>query len=184
MPGQAWWASTRCPEPTSYWESCLALRGLEHSDGDSSGLTMCQPSAGPTGHIVNSSSVPSVRLSLIAEDLVVARLAATAPVPSELFAASAPVVSVTRTGSELSIVCPAALAPAGAEIDGPWSAWYIQGPIPFGLTGVVQAVVSPLSTRGIPVFVVSTFDSDVIMAPADQAANAASALIEAGHEIN
>lgn len=124
-----------------------------------------------------------MRLSLIADDLVIARLAASTPVPPELFASSAPVISVTRTGSELSIVCPASLAPADAEIDGPWSAWYIQGPIPFGLTGVVQAVVSPLSTRGIPVFVVSTFDSDVIMAPADHAADAASALIEAGHEI-
>lgn len=132
---------------------------------------------------MNVLSAPSVRLSLIADDLVIARLAASTPVPPELFASSAPVISVTRTGSELSIVCPASLAPADAEIDGPWSAWYIQGPIPFGLTGVVQAVVSPLSTRGIPVFVVSTFDSDVIMAPADHAADAASALIEAGHEI-
>lgn len=95
-----------------------------------------------------------------------------------------PVVSVTRTSTELSIVCPAALAPAEAEVDGPWSAWYIRGPIPFGLTGVVQSVVSPLSTRGIPVFVVSTFDSDLIMAPADRATDAASALVDAGHEID
>lgn len=80
-------------------------------------------------------------------------------------------------------MCPRALAPSGAEVEGPWSAWYIQGPIPFGLTGVVQSVVSPLSVRAIPVFVVSTFDSDLVMAPAAHAEEAAAALREAGHEL-
>jgi hypothetical protein len=126
---------------------------------------------------------PTVRLSRIDGEFVVARLDPAAPLPPELFTADAPILSVTRTTSELSIVCLPTLAPKGADTDGPWDAWYIEGPIPFGLTGVVQSVVSPLSARAIPVFVVSTFDSDLILVPSTHAAVAAAALREAGHEV-
>lgn len=133
------------------------------------------------GHFVNPSPAPTVHLSRIEGELVIAKLDPAEPVPTKLFAEDAPVLSITRTSTEVSIVCPRALAPNGAEVDGPWAAWYIQGPIPFSLTGVVHAVVSPLSARAIPVFVVSTFDSDLIMAPVARAEDAAAALREAGH---
>lgn len=126
---------------------------------------------------------PTVHLSRIDGEFVIVRLDPAAPLPSELFAADAPLLSVTRTSSELSIVCPPALAPTGADTDGPWCALYIEGPIPFGLAGVVQAVVSPISTRAIPAFVVSTFDSDLILVPSADASDAAAALREAGHEV-
>lgn len=144
-------------------------------------LSKYQPSAGPTGHFVKLS--PVVRLSRIDEELFIARLDPGNPVPFEMFAAGATILSVTRTSLELSIVCPRSHIPEGAEVDGPWCAWYVNGPIPFGLTGVIEAVVSPLSARSIPVFVVSTFDSDIIMAPAAHAAYAATALRDAGHEL-
>lgn len=133
------------------------------------------------GRSVNLS--PTVRLSRIDEELFIAKLGAGATIPAELLASDATVVSITRTASEVSIVCPRALVPQGAELDGPWSAWYVVGPIPFGLTGVVQAVVSPLSERSIPVFVVSTFNSDILMAPASRTEDAAAALSDAGHEL-
>lgn len=128
-------------------------------------------------------STPTVRLTRIDDELFIAKLGPRAPIPTELLAADANVVSITRTRSETSIVCPLALVPEGAEVDGPWSAWYVVGPIPFGLTGVVLSVVSPLSARSIPVFVVSTFDSDILMAPTERAADAAAALRDAGHEL-
>lgn len=128
-------------------------------------------------------SALSLGFSPVAGEFVIARLDPAAPIPSELLNGPAPLLSVTRTGSELSIVCPPASAPPSAEIDGPWCAWYIDGPIPFELTGVVQAAVSPLSARAIPVFVISTFDSDVIMVPVNHADDAARALREAGHSL-
>jgi hypothetical protein len=90
-------------------------------------------------------------------------------------------VSVTRTPQELSIVCPAGSSPEAAEIDGPWIALYAAGPIPFGMTGVVTSLVSPLSKAGCPVFVVSTYDGDVLMVPGDAADRARDALEDAGH---
>lgn len=129
------------------------------------------------------SPAPRVRLARIPGEFVIARLDPRDEVSPELLIAPAAVMSVTRTPSELSIVCPRALAPERAQIDGPWSVWYVEGPIPFGLTGVVQAVVAPVSNRGIPVFVVSTFDSDLLMVPTAHTDDAALTLRDAGHEV-
>jgi hypothetical protein len=128
---------------------------------------------------------PSVELHPLTGDYVIARLPADASVPGKLLdsAASDGYVSVTRTPQELSIVCRAELAPAGAEIDGPWSALYAGGPIPFGLTGVVTSLVAPLSAAGCPVFVVSTFDGDILMVPSADAERARMLLEQAGHTL-
>lgn len=80
-------------------------------------------------------------------------------------------------------MCPAALAPADAEIDGTWAAPYASGPIPFGLTGVVTSLVAPLSAAGCPVFVVSTFDGDILMVPSTQFDQACGLLRGAGHTL-
>lgn len=92
-------------------------------------------------------------------------------------------ISVTRTDQELSIVCDVAAAPPGSEVDGPWRALYAGGPIPVGMTGVVASLVDPLAAIGCPVFVVSTFDGDVLMTPGDRHADAVTALQAAGHTI-
>ncbi len=125
----------------------------------------------------------SIALHELPGAYVIARLPASSdasPLMAELFDTGA-LVSVTRTPQELSIVCPADSAPAGAELDGPWVALYAAGPMPFGLTGVVTALVAPLSAVSCPVFVVSTFDGDVLMVPGADAERARAALISAGH---
>lgn len=133
----------------------------------------------------SSTPAPSVELHTLPGDYVIARLPATAEVPA---AFTAPVpgagfVSVTRTPQELSLVCPAALAPADTETDGPWAAVYAAGPMPFGLTGVVTSLVAPLSAAGCPVFVVSTFDGDILLVPSKDYARACGLLLEAGHTL-
>lgn len=97
---------------------------------------------------------------------------------------SAALLSVTRTDQEISIVCEAGAAPQAAELDGPWRALYVCGPIPFGLTGVVASLVEPLAADDCPVFVISTFDGDVLLTPSDRHADATTALRRAGHTID
>ncbi|HWS50804.1 MAG TPA: ACT domain-containing protein [Microbacterium sp.] len=57
------------------------------------------------------------------------------------------------------------------------------GPIPFGLTGVVSSLVTPLAAAGCPVFVVSTFDGDVLMVPSADADRSRKILTVAGHTV-
>lgn len=128
---------------------------------------------------------PSVELHTLGDDYVIARLPATADVPVHLQEVAPPgaFTSITRTSQELSIVCPARLASPGAEIDGKWTALYAAGPIPFGLTGVVTSLVAPLSAAGCPVFVISTFDGDILMVPSTHAEQARELLVAAGHSL-
>ncbi|MCQ1954038.1 ACT domain-containing protein [Arthrobacter sp. zg-Y238] len=128
-------------------------------------------------------TAPSVELHVLAGEYVIARLPPASEVPAALMSAADGFISVTRTPQELSIVCPAALAPADAEIDGTWAAFYASGPIPFGLTGVVASLVAPLAAAGCPVFVVSTFDGDVLMVPSPQYEQALALLRAAGHTL-
>ncbi|MEC3977511.1 ACT domain-containing protein, partial [Amycolatopsis sp. H20-H5] len=70
-------------------------------------------------------------------EYVVARLAADAPVPAGLLDPGEPVlISVTRTPEELSVICPAALAPAGASLEEGWRLLTVRGPLAFTLTGI------------------------------------------------
>jgi uncharacterized protein len=127
----------------------------------------------------------SVELRQLSGEYFIARLAPTAVIPIELLETppTGTFVSITRTPQELSIVCPAGLIPSDAEIDGPWAAWYAGGPIPFGLTGIVTSLVAPLSTAGCPVFVVSTFDGDILMVPMPNRDQAGELLAAAGHSL-
>lgn len=90
-------------------------------------------------------------------------------------------LSVTRTARELSVVCLRSDVPPNSITDGPWAAFYTQGSIAFGTTGIVAGLVTPLADIGCPVFVVSTFDGDILMVPTSRRAHAIDALRAAGH---
>jgi hypothetical protein len=61
--------------------------------------------------------------------------------------------SVTRTDSELSVVCREEDVPADASAERGWCALELAGPLDFSLTGVVSALVSPLAEAEVPIFV-------------------------------
>jgi hypothetical protein len=113
-------------------------------------------------------------LSLEPELLSVCRLPAGAAVPESLLRES--FVSITRTAEELSIVCRSAAVPAGAAEEGPWRALKVAGPLDFSLTGILTSLTRPLAEAGISVFALSTYDTDYLLVPAEQAEAAMAAL--------
>lgn len=82
---------------------------------------------------------------------------------------SAAIWSITRTPDELSIVCPVDVVPTGVRREGPFGAFMVEGPLDFALTGILSRLSGPLASAGIPIFVVSTFDTDYILVPAGKA---------------
>jgi hypothetical protein len=88
--------------------------------------------------------------------------------------------SVTRTPDELSVVCEASLVPAGVSSEGPFAAFMVEGPLDFALTGIVARLSLALADAGVPVFVISTFDTDYVLVRLDRAAEAAAAWQHAG----
>jgi uncharacterized protein len=110
----------------------------------------------------------------------VARLPADAPLPE--WPEGKDLYSVTRTGSEISVVCPEGLEPEGARVQAGWMAIELEGPIPFALTGIAAELTRSLASRSISVFVISTFDTDYVLVPAAKRDEAVLALTADGHE--
>ncbi len=121
-----------------------------------------------------------LRFRQLPDKFAVCRLPPDAPVPQ---CAAAEFISITRTAEELSIVCPINQAPTGANCETLWTCFKLEGPFPFSLTGVLASFLDPLAERGIPIFAVSTFDTDYILVKEEHAASAVEALIKAGHTL-
>jgi uncharacterized protein len=111
----------------------------------------------------------------------ICRLPPDAPTPPLTLAA--PFASITRTAEELSIACPADQAPPNAKCESPWTCFKVEGLFPFSLTGVLASFLDPLAERSVPIFAVSTFDTDYILVKEEHAATALEALMKAGHTL-
>jgi hypothetical protein len=100
-------------------------------------------------------------LTVLPEHLAICRLPPEAPVP--LWAQGGGFHSLTRTEQELSIVCPEGVVPPEAQAQRGWRGLRLEGPIPFEEVGVLSGLVSPLAAAGIPVFALSTYDTDYLL---------------------
>lgn len=111
----------------------------------------------------------------------IVRLAPNAPVPE--WASKGDFTSITRTADELSIVCPTSNLPLDVTSSHRWICLKLEGPFPFELTGVLLSFIDPLSTQGVPIFAISTYDTDYVLIQEEWAGAAISALQAAGHEL-
>jgi hypothetical protein len=92
--------------------------------------------------------------------------------------------SVTRSESELSIVCAQDQVPPDASAERGWCAFEVAGPLDFSLTGVVASLVTPLADEQIPLFVVSTFETDYLLVREHDLHRSVAALTSAGHSVD
>jgi len=111
----------------------------------------------------------------------IVRLAPESPVPA--WATKGEFTSITRSVDELSIVCPADNLTRDVQSPHHWTCLKLEGPFPFSLTGVLLSFIEPLSTKGIPIFAISTYDTDYVLIQEDFAGSAIDLLREAGHEL-
>jgi len=110
----------------------------------------------------------------------IVRLAPDVPVPD--WATKGDFTSITRTADELSIVCPTENLPPEVHSPHRWICLKLEGPFPFEQTGVLLSFIEPLSSNGVPIFAISTFDTDYLLIP-EEFAWAMDVLREAGHEL-
>jgi hypothetical protein len=111
----------------------------------------------------------------------IVRLAPNSPIPA--WATQRSITSITRSADELSIVCPADNLPAEVHSQHHWICYKLEGPFPFSETGVLLSFIEPLSNSGVPIFAISTYDTDYVLVPEDFAGVTQQALDEAGHEL-
>jgi hypothetical protein len=121
-----------------------------------------------------------LRISRLALRLAVCRLPPSTAVPGW---AEGAFVSITRTPDELSIVCDEEAVPSGSRVERGWSAFRVEGPLPFDAVGIAAALTAPIAAAGIPVLLIGTFDTDYLLVKEASAARVSAILRDAGHEL-
>ena len=111
----------------------------------------------------------------------IVRLAPGAEIPE--WATTGEFFSITRTTDELSIVCSAEHLPADVPSPDQWQCLKLEGPFPFSLTGVLLSFIEPLSSKGVPIFAIATYDTDYVLIQTEYVGTALSLLRQAGHEL-
>lgn len=125
-----------------------------------------------------------MELDVHATLLAVCRLPSDDHIPGWVDLASQPLVSITRTDSELSIVLPEAGLPPGVAAETGWRAISVRGPLPFALTGTLASLSASLAEAGVPVLAISTYDTDWLLVGDARLGQATAALEDAGHQIH
>lgn len=120
-------------------------------------------------------------LHVLPERLAVCRLAPDAPVPAQ--PGGAGFWSVTRTSDELSVVLPEETVPSEWEAETGWRCLKVQGPLDFGLTGILASLATPLAEVGVPIFALSTYDTDYVLVKESDLEKAKRALSANGHRV-
>jgi len=123
----------------------------------------------------------ALTLELVEGGYAVVRLGPGDPVPA--WGQGGPFVSVTRTDTELSIVCLDEAVPAPAAAERGWRCLRVRGPLGFGMTGILASLAAPLASSGVSIFVVSTYDTDYLMVQGRDLERAKDALSRAGHTV-
>ncbi|MEZ6014586.1 MAG: ACT domain-containing protein [Planctomycetota bacterium] len=121
---------------------------------------------------------PTFELVVHDERLTIARLAPTAALPSW---ALGRFVTVSRTPSELSVICAEQHVPPEVTQERGRIAFGIAGTVPMSTIGVLAALTRALAAVEVPVFVVSTYDTDYLLVTAERFERARAALEAEGH---
>lgn len=123
-------------------------------------------------------NAPQLALRILPQEWSVCRLPPACPPPE-----TGPMI-YARIGGEWSLVCESGQEPADIERSEPgWRAMRVEGQLDFGLVGILAQLTGVLACAQIPVFAVSTFDTDYLLVKKEQLDAATAALSEAGHRV-
>ena len=119
-------------------------------------------------------------LTVLPDLYAISRLAANADVPAWC---TGEFVSVSRTPDELSIVCLEASVPQGITCEPDWKVLKCEGPLDYGLPGIMASLAEPLADAGVPIFPIATYDTDYILVKETHLDTAINALTRYGHAV-
>ena len=92
-------------------------------------------------------------------------------------------LSVTWTQDELSVVTAEDELPDAEAIERGWRGFRVRGPLAFDEVGILATLANTLSEAGVPIFALSTYNTDYVLVKENDLERAVQALENAGHEI-
>ncbi len=97
---------------------------------------------------------------------------------------NAEIFFIGKTDEELSVVCKTMDTPPSAtDRDDGWKAFRIQGVLDFSLVGILSRLSGLLAENQIPIFAVSTYNTDYILLKAEFFQHAADIFRNAGYTV-
>lgn len=93
-------------------------------------------------------------------------------------------VTISRTADELSVVCAQAHVPREIRQERDRIALGIEGTIPMTTIGLLTSLCGALAAVKVPVFVISTYDTDWLLVTAEHFDAARTALTSLGHTVD
>lgn len=124
---------------------------------------------------------PTFTLLKYPEKLAIVRLGPGAELPR--WAESATLFSITATATETSLVCATRSVPTKTPSIKPLTAFQVRGPLDPDAVGILAGLLTPLAEEQIPVYTLSTFDTDWVMVRLVDAARTAEAWRRRGHTV-
>jgi hypothetical protein len=125
-------------------------------------------------------TAPNLVFRVHPERLAIARLGPTDDIPGW---ARGGFVTISRTAAELSIVSAQVHVPAAIRHERDKVALGVVGTIPMTTVGVLASLCTTLAGANVPVFVISTYDTDWLLVSADRFEAARAALTGLGHAV-
>ncbi len=89
-----------------------------------------------------------------------------------------------KTDEEYSLVCAIGDVPTNViRRDDGWKGFRIQGVLDFSLVGIISKIAALLAENSIPIFAISTYNTDYVLTKAEHYEKALDALKQAGYTI-
>ena len=127
-----------------------------------------------------------MRLTLHPGRFAVVRVDPAQGIPAWFNVAGRGLRGVTTTPDEMSLLVPEDELPEDGvrQVERGFRAFQVAGPLDFSLVGILAQLLVPLQKAGVPVFVVSTFDTDWILVASVRVEVACEAWRADGHQID
>jgi hypothetical protein len=122
-----------------------------------------------------------LKLALLDETFAIHRFSPSHGIPDEIL--SETWFGIVKTDEELSIVCRDSLDLSSEKCHRGWSCIKVSGPLDLNAVGILANLSKVLAGARISIFVVSTFDTDYILIPAEKSPAATAALKAAGFQL-
>jgi hypothetical protein len=104
-----------------------------------------------------------IQLLFLDLDLTICRFEPGTEIPA--WAEGSKFFSATRTDEELSLICETSCIPSHLDgtVDTGWRCLRVAGSLDLSMIGILSSITSPLAKAEIPVFAVSSFDTDYVL---------------------
>jgi hypothetical protein len=120
-------------------------------------------------------------LIVLDETFGICRLDPSAPIPERVYQSS--FFSITRTLDELSIVCNEMHIPKEHRCSSGWRCLQVKGPLDLSETGILSALSRSLAEAEIPIFALSTYETDYLLVKEQDLKRTVETLESNGHKI-